>query len=153
MACSTRASHSPSFSPSPHPDDPMAPHATLRIAEDKRLSHDRAITSGTHVNSRADVRALVKGGIRYPAMGDDQGAGRRGGRGIRVVSAEAGVEKAFKWFVRISASCTYPDTDHFRYMGESPSGQLSEEKALSRSGWKHVEAQILADSTGDVVHL
>lgn len=37
--------------------------------------------------------------------------------------------------------------DPFRCMGESPSGQLYTEKALSRPGWKHVEVQIVGEGT------
>ncbi|KZP24357.1 hypothetical protein FIBSPDRAFT_951124 [Athelia psychrophila] len=52
--------------------------------------------------------------IRGRISGDDEGAGRRGGHGIPVVSAEEGAEEAFK-----------------RCMDESPSGQLFSENALS----------------------
>ncbi|KZP04224.1 hypothetical protein FIBSPDRAFT_941115 [Athelia psychrophila] len=58
------------------------------------------------------------------------------GRRIRVVSAEEDIEEVFK-----------------RCMGESPSGQLFSEKALSVPGWKHIEVQAVGDAAGDVAHL
>lgn len=58
----------------------------------------------------------------------------RGGCGIRVVSAEEGVEEVFKWFVSIRASCTNADMVHFRCMNENPSDQLFAEKALYEDG-------------------
>ncbi|KZP27934.1 glutathione synthetase ATP-binding domain-like protein [Athelia psychrophila] len=64
------------------------------------------------------------------------GDAQEGGHGIRVVSGEADVEEVFK-----------------RCIGESPSGQLFAEKALSGPGWEDVEVQIVGDGTGDVVHL
>ncbi|KZP12838.1 hypothetical protein FIBSPDRAFT_148493 [Athelia psychrophila] len=91
---------------------------------------------------------FVEGGIRYPVMIDALNGGGR--RGMRVISAEEGVEEAFKRFVEIRASCTYADADHFRCMGESPS---CVEKALPGPGWKHIEVQIVGDGAGDVVHL
>ncbi|KZP17462.1 carboxylase:pyruvate/acetyl-coa/propionyl-CoA [Athelia psychrophila] len=113
---------------------------TLRIAGDKMLSRNLAVAQGvpvargTHVKSAADVRTFAEGGVRYPVMIKALDGG--GGRGIRVASSGADVEEAFK-----------------RCMGESPSGQLFAEKALSGPGWKHVEVQIVGDGTGDVVHL
>lgn len=47
------------------------------------------VAPGTHVNSAADVRMLVIGRVRYPVM--NKALDGRGGRGMRVVSAE-GVE-------------------------------------------------------------
>ncbi|KZP07286.1 hypothetical protein FIBSPDRAFT_1053059 [Athelia psychrophila] len=55
-----------------------------------------------------------------------------GGRRIRVISAEEGVEEAFT-----------------RGMTEGLSGQLFSEKALYGPGWKHVEDQILGDGPGN----
>ncbi|KZP13519.1 hypothetical protein FIBSPDRAFT_960440 [Athelia psychrophila] len=46
-------------------------------------------------------------------------------RRIRVVSAEEDIEEVFK-----------------RCMGESPSGQLFSDKALSVPGWKHIEGSV-----------
>lgn len=38
-------------------------------------------------------------------------------------------------------------------MGESPSGRVFAEKALTGPGWKHIEIQIIGDGTGVVNHL
>lgn len=38
-------------------------------------------------------------------------------------------------------------------MGESPSGQVFAEKALTGPGWKHIEIQVIGDGTGAVDHL
>ncbi|KAF7975679.1 hypothetical protein HWV62_8781 [Athelia sp. TMB] len=109
---------------------------TLRIAGDKMLSRELAVAQGvpvargTHVKSAADVKAFVNSGVGYPVMIKALDGG--GGRGIRVVGAEDEVESAFK-----------------RCLGESPSGQLFTEKALSGPGWKHIEVQIVGDGTGD----
>ncbi|KZP05627.1 hypothetical protein FIBSPDRAFT_1053981 [Athelia psychrophila] len=99
-ASSPRALSSPPFLPPGRPDGP-AP-GTLRIAADM-IVHDLAVASG------------IPDGIRYPVMIDAlDGEGRRG---MRVVSAEEGVEEALK-----------------RCMGESPSGELFADKAVWPGG-------------------
>ena len=40
-----------------------------------------------------------------------------------------------------------------RCIGESSSGQVFAEKALSDPGWKHIEIQVIGDGTGAVNHL
>ncbi|KZP15958.1 hypothetical protein FIBSPDRAFT_895333 [Athelia psychrophila] len=86
---------------------------TLRFVGDKILSYLRLIP----------MRLLS--GIRYPATTKALDGG--GGRGMRVVSAQEGVE-AFK-----------------QCMGETQSGQSSSEE--------HVEAQIAGDGMGDVTQV
>ncbi|KAF8970403.1 hypothetical protein BDZ97DRAFT_1914705 [Flammula alnicola] len=86
---------------------------TLQISSDKMLSRDLATSLG---------------GVGYPVMIKALDGG--GGRGIRVVEAETGVDEAFK-----------------RCLGESPSKQVFAEKALTGPGWKHIEVQIIGDGT------
>ncbi|CAA7268513.1 unnamed protein product [Cyclocybe aegerita] len=113
---------------------------TLRIASDKMLSRDLAtslnvnIAPGMRVSSASHVRSFAKAaGVGYPVMIKALDGG--GGRGIRVVEWEEGVEEAFK-----------------RCLGESPSKQVFAEKAFTGPGWKHVEVQIIGDGTGAVNH-
>ncbi|KAJ3513150.1 hypothetical protein NLJ89_g3111 [Agrocybe chaxingu] len=113
---------------------------TLRIASDKMLSRDFAmslninIAPGTRVSSASDVRSFAKAaGVGYPVMIKALDGG--GGRGIRVVESEEGVEEAFK-----------------RCLGESPSKQVFAEKAFTGPGWKHIEVQVIGDGTGAVNH-
>lgn len=40
-----------------------------------------------------------------------------------------------------------------RCIGESLSGQVFAEKALTGPGWKHIEVQIIGDGTGAVNHM
>ncbi|RDB30517.1 Pyruvate carboxylase [Hypsizygus marmoreus] len=112
---------------------------TLNIASDKLLSRDLAaklgvtIAAGRRALSSEDVRAFgrVEG---YPVMIKALDGG--GGRGIRIVEAEEGIEEAFN-----------------RCLGESPSRQIFVEKALTGPSWKHIEIQIIGDGTGAVNHL
>ncbi|KDR68330.1 hypothetical protein GALMADRAFT_256949 [Galerina marginata CBS 339.88] len=118
--------------------------STLRIASDKMLSRELAsslgvqIAPGMRVTSAANVHSFAAGQVGgekvgYPVMIKALDGG--GGRGIRVVEDESGVEEAFK-----------------RCLGESPSKQLFVEKALTGTGWKHIEVQIIGDGTA-VNHL
>ncbi|KAJ3558989.1 hypothetical protein NP233_g11373 [Leucocoprinus birnbaumii] len=116
-----------------------APDA-LRLAGDKMLSRDLAtslgveVAPGTRVGSSDDVRAFAtRSGVGYPIMIKALDGG--GGRGIRVVREASEVEEAFK-----------------RCLGESPSGQVFAEKALTGPGWKHIEIQVIGDGTGAVNH-
>lgn len=72
---------------------------------------------------------------------------------MRVPSAEEYVKEAFKRFVMIRAGYAYTDMDHFRCIGDSPSGQLFAEMTMSGLRWKHVEVQIISYGTGDVAQL
>jgi len=114
---------------------------TLQIASDKMLSRELAISlnipvaAGQRVSSADSVHSFAnQPGVSYPVMIKALDGG--GGRGIRVVAAEDGVEEAFK-----------------RCLGESPSRQVFVEKALTGEGWKHVEVQVIGDGTGAVNHL
>ncbi|KDQ60049.1 hypothetical protein JAAARDRAFT_32422 [Jaapia argillacea MUCL 33604] len=120
---------------------------TLTIASDKMRSRELAISQGVpvspgvNISSPQDVRAFVshlvslhgKGGA-WPVIIKALDGG--GGRGIRIVEKDSDVEEAFK-----------------RCLGESPSGKLFVEKALSGPGWKHIEVQVVGDGTGEVKHL
>ncbi|KAF9486231.1 carboxylase:pyruvate/acetyl-coa/propionyl-CoA [Pholiota conissans] len=103
----------------------------LEISSDKMLSRNLAtslgvnIASGVRVKSAAEVRAFASS-IGYPVIIKALDGG--GGRGIRVVDTESGVEEAFK-----------------RCLGESPSKQVFVERALTGPGWKHIEVQIIGD--------
>ncbi|KIM36649.1 hypothetical protein M413DRAFT_448991 [Hebeloma cylindrosporum] len=110
----------------------------LKISSDKMLSRDLAsslgvnIAAGIRVSSAADVKNFAND-IGFPIMIKALDGG--GGRGIRIVESEGGVEEAFK-----------------RCLGESPSKQIFAEKALTGPGWKHIEVQIIGDGT-NVNHL
>ncbi|KAF8190173.1 carboxylase:pyruvate/acetyl-coa/propionyl-CoA [Pholiota molesta] len=103
----------------------------LQISSDKMLSRNLAtslginIAPGVRVASAADVHAFAQT-VGYPVMIKALDGG--GGRGIRVVDAEARVEEAFK-----------------RCLGESPSKQVFVERALTGPGWKHIEIQVIGD--------
>ncbi|KZP24390.1 hypothetical protein FIBSPDRAFT_1042182 [Athelia psychrophila] len=76
--------------------------------------------------------------IRTWISGDDRGAGRQGGRGIIVVSAEEGVEQASKRFM----------------LGREPVRlPACREKAPSGPGWKHVERSVQQRFQKAVEHL
>ncbi|KAF9003295.1 hypothetical protein BDQ17DRAFT_1242359 [Cyathus striatus] len=105
----------------------------LRVASDKMLSRELAVSLGVPVAPGRRVQTVekVKSFARdtgYPVIIKALDGG--GGRGIRVVDKEDGIEKAFK-----------------RCLGESPSHQLFVEKALTGPGWKHIEVQIIGDGT------
>ncbi|KAF5350973.1 hypothetical protein D9756_008255 [Leucocoprinus leucothites] len=119
---------------------------TLRLAGDKVLSRDLAaslgvqVAPGIRVKSSDDVRSFAsRSEVHYPVMIKALDGG--GGRGIRFVNEASGVEEAFKsqFFDR-------------RCMGESPSGQVFAEKALTGPGWKHIEIQVIGDGTGAANH-
>ncbi|EIW74331.1 hypothetical protein CONPUDRAFT_67490 [Coniophora puteana RWD-64-598 SS2] len=115
--------------------------STLRIASDKFATRELArahgvpVAPGALVSSASDVRAFARGaGVGYPVIIKALDGG--GGRGIRLVASEEGVEEAFE-----------------RCVGESPSRRVFVEKALAGPGWKHVEVQVVGDGNGEVVHL
>jgi len=76
----------------------------LRVSSDKMLSRDLASSlgvntaAGIRVSSAADVKNFAKT-IGFPVMIKALDGG--GGRGIRVVESEGGVEEAFKRSVNI----------------------------------------------------
>ncbi|TFK37151.1 carboxylase:pyruvate/acetyl-coa/propionyl-CoA [Crucibulum laeve] len=113
-------------------------HNTLRTASDKMLSHDLAtslgvqVAPGTRVHSAEDVCVFGRT-TSYPIMIKALDGG--GGRGIRIVESEGGVNEAYS-----------------RCLGESPSKQVFAEKALTGPGWKHIEVQVIGDGTGAVNH-
>lgn len=115
---------------------------TLKIASDKMLSRELAVSlgvsvaPGTRVSSVEDVHQFVNhvGSTVYPIVIKALDGG--GGRGIRIVNNAAEVADAYK-----------------RCLGESPSKQIFVEKALVGPGWKHVEVQIVGDGQGHVTHL
>lgn len=80
-------------------------HDALKISSDKMLSRDLAsslgvnIAAGIRVSSAADIKTFAKD-IGFPMMIKALDGG--GGRGIRIVESEAGVEEAFKRLVNIS---------------------------------------------------
>lgn len=67
------------------------------------VTQDVPVVPGTHLGSAASARALVKDSIENPLIIHVLD----GGGGTDVI--EAGVEKAFKRFVRITTKCTYAD--------------------------------------------
>ncbi|KAF9446437.1 hypothetical protein P691DRAFT_708557 [Macrolepiota fuliginosa MF-IS2] len=113
---------------------------TLRLAGDKTHSRDLAtslnvqVAPGTRVTVSEEVCAFAaRHGVGYPIMIKALDGG--GGRGIRVVETASRVDEAFK-----------------RCLGESPSGKVFVEKALTGPGWKHIEIQIMGDGAGAVNH-
>lgn len=77
----------------------------LKVSSDKMLSRDLAsslgvnIAAGIRVSSAADVKNFAKS-IGFPMMIKALDGG--GGRGIRIVESEEGIEEAFKRLVNIS---------------------------------------------------
>lgn len=128
---------------------------TLRISSDKILSRELAtslnvkVASGTRVSSSTDVHHFAQR-IGYPVMIKALDGG--GGRGIRIVRAGDEVEEAFKRCPRVLLKTTSSVVLilFLRCLGESPSKQVFAEQALTGSGWKHVEVQIIGDGTGAV---
>jgi pyruvate carboxylase len=112
------------------------------------------IAPGVRVASAADVRAFAQT-VGYPVMIKALDGG--GGRGIRVVDAEARVEEAFKRYVILFISSIIVFSiialsGIFRCLGESPSKQVFVERALTGPGWKHIEIQVIGDGAA-VNHL
>ncbi|KAF8055292.1 carboxylase:pyruvate/acetyl-coa/propionyl-CoA [Lyophyllum atratum] len=112
---------------------------TLRTSSDKLLSRNLAtslgieIAAGTRVTSYHDVHAFARA-EGFPVMIKALDGG--GGRGIRIVDSDDGIQEAFN-----------------RCIGESPSRQIFVEKALIGPFWKHIEIQIVGDGSGAVNHL
>lgn len=72
------------------------------LSRDLAVAQGVPVARGAHVKSAGDVRAFAQGTVRYPVMIKALDGG--GGRGIRIVSAEEGVEEAFKRYVIVNAS-------------------------------------------------
>lgn len=64
------------------------------LSRDLAVLQGVSVALGKRVSSTAHVRAFIDSGVGYPVMIKALDGG--GGRGIRVVSAEDGIEEAFK---------------------------------------------------------
>ena len=117
---------------------------TLRLMGDKlsaiRAMQDAGIPcvpgSGRPLSDSAQDNAALARDIGYPVLIKASGGG--GGRGMRVVHSEAHLRNAIGMTRREAASAFDNDTVYLEKFLEHP---------------RHVEFQVLADRTGNVIHL
>ena len=104
----------------------------------KRVMHDAGVatTPGTDILATVEEARKAAKKIGYPVLIKATAGG--GGKGMRTVPSEAGLERAFS-SATAEAEASFKD------------GRVYMEKLIINP--RHIEVQVLADSFGNVVHL